>query len=292
MNKEELAEVFAPRNAKSGEPIALAMQKLLLAGRITGVGARLLVKHVFKSGEKKPLEVVYSFMLPRDAALRRFKVAGKDFSVASELKEVEKAVAEYEKALAEGHTAALARQYRDGLVNLTVGNIRPGEEVTVDLEVLAGVETRDDGVRFRFPFTVAPVYHAEARAAQVAPGVGELELPAEEFGDVVMPRFVEDASALHEVGFDLSISLGHPIVEVSSPSHPVRVEARGTGHSQVSLATANDLPNRDLVIDVRTSETMEGVVTGLAENGRGQFTAVLPSALFKGVRTFIDRVRN
>ena len=51
------------------------------------------------------------------------------------------------------------------MVNLTVGNIRPNEMVTVRLEILAGLELRDDGFRFRFPFTLAPGYHARARMA-------------------------------------------------------------------------------------------------------------------------------
>lgn len=272
---------FAPYSAKTGKPVDLAMQRLWLVGRIMGVGARLLVKHVFRSGEKKPLEVIYGFMLPRDAALRRFRVTGDGFSVTSELKPVQQAVEEYEKAIAEGHLGTLARQYRDGMINLTIGNIRPGEEVTVNLEIVAGVEMRDDGIRFRFPFTLAPVYHAGARAAEVAPGVGEIELPEDEFGDVVLPQFVADASALHQVGFDLSVSMGNPIVEAGSPSHAVRVVGQGIGRSRVSLATAKDLPDRDLVLDIRTSEKVEGVVAGTGRRGRGHFAAVIPSSAFK-----------
>ena len=282
MNDTELTTVFAPRNAESGKPIELAMQRLWLVGRILGVGARLLVKHTFRSGEKKPLEVIYGFGLPRDAALRRFRITGKGFSVSSDLKPIEKVRETYEEALAEGHLAAMAAQYGDGLVNLTVGNIRPGEEVTVSLEIIAGVETRDDGIRFRFPFTLAPAYHSRARAAEVAPGVGEIELPSDEFGDLVLPQFVSDASALHEVGFDLSVSMGHPIVETGSPSHAVRVIAQGLGRSRVSLATAKDLPNRDLVLDIRTGESMEGVLAGTGSDGRGYFGAVVPSSAFRG----------
>ena len=282
MSNQELAQVFAPRSAKTGQPIELAMQRLWLVGRITGVGARLLVRHVFRSSEKKPLEVIYGFVLPRDAALRRFRISGRGFSVTSDLKPVEKVRETYEEALAAGHTTAMAAQYGDGMVNLTVGNIRPGEEVTVNLEVIAGVETRDDGIRFRFPFTLAPGYHARARAAEVAPGVGEIELPADEFGDLVLPQFVSDASSLHEVGFDLSVSMAHPIVETASPSHAVRAVAQGIGRSRVSLATAKDLPNRDLVLDVRTADTTDGVLAGVGSDGRGHFVAVVPSAAFKG----------
>lgn len=283
MNDIEVTTVFAPRNAESGQPIELAMQRLWLVGRILGVGARLLVKHTFRSGEKKSLEVIYGFGLPRDAALRRFRITGKGFSVSSDLKPIEKVRETYEEALAGGHLAAMAAQYGDGLVNLTVGNIRPGEEVTVSLEVIAGVETRDDGIRFRFPFTLAPAYHSRARAAEVAPGVGEIELPSDEFGDLVLPQFVSDASALHEVGFDLSVSMGHPIVETGSPSHVVRVVGLGLGRSRVSLATAKDLPNRDLVLDIRTGESLAGVLAGTASDGRGYFGAVIPSSAFRGV---------
>ncbi len=273
--------VFAPRDAATGKPIGLAMQRLWLAGRILGVGARLVVKHSFRSGEKKPLEVIYSFGLPRDAALRRFRITGPGFSVASELKPIEKVRETYEDALADGHLAAMAAQYGDGIVNLTVGNIRPGEEVTVNLEIIAGVETRDDGIRFRFPFTLAPAYHARARMAEVAPGVGEIELPNDEFGDLVLPQFVSDPSALHEVGFDLAVSMGHPIVETGSPSHAIKVVDQGLGRSRVSLATAKDLPDRDLVLDIRTGESLAGVVGGKATDGRGYFGAVLPSSVFK-----------
>lgn len=281
MSELDSTNVFAPLNAKTGEPIALAMQRLWLTGRILGFGARLLVKHTFRSGERKPLEAIYSFGLPRDAALRRFRINGPGFSVASDLKPVEEARETYEEALAAGHLAAMAALYRDGMVNLTVGNIRPGEDVTVNLEIVAGVETRDDGIRFRFPFTLAPAYHSRARMAAVAPGAGEIELPDDEFGDVVLPQFVSDASALHEVGFDLAVSMGQPIVEIGSPSHPVKIVGLGLGRSRISLATAGDPPDRDLVLDIRTAESLTGVVAGKASDGRGYFGAVIPSAAFK-----------
>ena len=281
MSEPQLSTVFAPRSAKDNQAIELAMQRLWVVGRIMPVGARLLVQHTFRSAEKKPLEVIYSFGLPRDAALRRFRITGEGFSVSSDLKPVEAAVKDYEEGLADGHLAALMRQYGDGVVNLTVGNIRPGEEVTVNLEILAGVESRDDGLRFRFPFTLAPAYHARARAAEVRPGVGEIELPADEFGDVVLPQFAADASALHQVGFDLTVAMPRAIVETGSPSHGVRAVSLGPNRSRVSLATAKDVPNRDLVLDVRTGAAEAGVIAGMGKDGKGHFAAVAPSAVFR-----------
>ena len=41
-----------------------------------------------------------------------------------------------------------------------------------------------------------------------------MELPADEFGDMILPCFREDASRLHQVGFELSI------VCLSTPAAP------------------------------------------------------------------------
>jgi Ca-activated chloride channel family protein len=266
--------------ASTGEDVNLAMQRLWLSGRILAAGARLMVQHVFRSAEKSALEVVYAFVLPRDAALRRFRVAGAGFSMRSELKPVDEAVKQYEQGVEAGHLSTLARQYGDGVVNLSVGNIRPGETVMVWLEILAGVEMRDDGLRFRFPFTLAPRYHSGARSVEVEPGVGEMELPEEEFGDVILPRYRADATDLHEVGFDLGLSLTQPVVEVGSPSHPLRVRNESEGRARVMLAGQHDVPDRDLVLDVSTRDGSLGVLSGLDRQGKGRFMLLMPSDTF------------
>jgi Ca-activated chloride channel family protein len=271
---------FRPLAAETGQEIRLAMQSLFLAGRILPAGARLTVRHVFVSQEKKPLEVIYAFALPRDAALRRFQVSGPGFSVRSELKPVAEAVKAYEAGLERGRLSALARQYGDGIVNLTLGNLRPGETVTVTLQLLAGVEMRDDGLRFRFPFTLAPSYHAGARAMRMPDGMGEMELPEDEFGDVILPRFAPDASGLHQVGFDLSVWMPGEIQELASPSHPVRVLREDGHHGRVLLAGESAVPDRDLVLDARAKQAFTGTLAGLGSDGKGHFAAVVASTAF------------
>jgi Ca-activated chloride channel family protein len=274
-----VAARFQPVAAETGEAVELAMQRLWLAGQVLPVGARLLVHHTFRSSEKKPLEVIYSFGLPRDAALRRFRVSGEGFSAHSELRLVEQALETYEQGIEAGRLSTLVRQYGDGLVNLTLGNIRAGEKVIVALEVLAGVEAHDDGLRFRFPFTLAPCYHPLAQAADVSDGFGEIELPEGEFGDLVLPRFAADATSLHEVGFNLRIRMPGGVREIGSPSHTLRVR-EAEGGARVTLATGSDVPDRDLVLDVRTRDGLESVLSGVDSQGRGRFAAVVPSRAF------------
>jgi Ca-activated chloride channel family protein len=273
-----------------GKAIKLAMQDLFLTGKIMPVGARLMVKHTFSSAETKPIEVVYAFMLPRDAALRRFQITGKGFSSQSRLVPVKEARKVYEDGIEKGHLASLAQVYRDGVVNLNVGNIRPGETVTVLLEILAGVDLQDDSFRFRFPFTLAPTYHAKARAGLTAEGDGEIQLPEDEFGDVILPTFKKDASILHRVGFDLEVITPSGIAEVGSASHAVRISDLSGRGARVQLATDHALPNSDLVLDVRTKDAFTGVLAGNGKDGRCHFAGIVASPSFGKAKTAVRRL--
>jgi len=269
---------FTPVEAGSGAELRLSLQELVLTGKVVPVGAHLWVRHLFRSGERKPVEVVYTFALPRDAALRRFRVVGQRFSVESSLQPVAKAEEIYEEALSRGNLATMAREYRDGLVSLYVGNLKPEETVVVFLELVAGVDLWDEGFRFRFPFTLAPGYHPQARAAEVAPGVGEMELP-ESFEGVLLPPWVKNGEKLHQVGLALEVWLPEGGWELNSPSHRVRVAAGEQNTAQVSLAVEEEIPNRDLVLDLKARRPIQGVFGGESKDGTSA-AVVLPSAFF------------
>lgn len=265
-------------SGETGKPVKLALQELSLTGRLLPIGASLQVCHVFRSEEDGPIEVVYAFVLPRDAALRGFRVSGKGFSIDSELRPTAEAVESYEDAIIDGSLASMLRQYKDGTVNLCVGNVRPGETVVVQLEILAGVELRDDGLRFRFPFTLAPTYQSGVRGVEIESGGGELA-SAGEF-DRLLPTWVERADALHRVTFDLMVAMPDGVVEVGSPSHQIRVRREADGRCRVSLAASAAVPDRDLVLDIKSQGERAVVTGGLTGGGGGHFAVVLPSTLF------------
>ena len=270
---------FLALNVQTGQEVKLAMQELMLTGTVLPVGAELRVRHLFRSAEKKPVEVIYCFGLPRDAALRQFRLVGENFSVFSELHPVSEATKIYEEGVSQGSLSALVRSYRDGLVNLSLGNLRPGETVALYLDILAGVELREDGFRFRFSFTLAPCYHAKARVVEPAPDQGEMELP-EEFGDVILPTWMREGRNLHAVGFSLRVQVPQGVRQIGSPSHALTVKDEGDEGLTVGLAPERDVPNRDLVLDVQTQEAISGVFGGLDEKGRGYAAVVVPSCRF------------
>ncbi|MGB5479241.1 MAG: VIT domain-containing protein, partial [Thermoanaerobaculia bacterium] len=99
---------YTALSKETGEELKLAMQRLWLTGQVTPFGARLLVEHTFESAERRPVEVVYGFMLPQDAALRSFRVTGEGFEVSSDLQPVDKAVSAYEEGIDMGSLSVLA----------------------------------------------------------------------------------------------------------------------------------------------------------------------------------------
>lgn len=275
-----MTSYFAPVRAESAEPLALDLQSLFLAGRILPFGAKLSVTHVFRSSEKSPVEVVYCFPLPRDASLVSFQISGEGFSIASRLEPHGDAQKRYEEAIENGSLAAVTQQNLDGLVNLTVGNLRPGETVVVRLELIAGVSLSDTGLRLRFPFTVAPCYHSKMRVSLDGPGIGTIELPDDVAGGAFTPPFHADATELHKIGFDLQIEPASGVREIASPSHAVRMLLDAGDKVGVKLSPDRDIPNRDLVLDVKRDFGVGQAWTDGPCNGRKHFAAVVPSFVF------------
>ena len=242
---------------RTGQPVKMVMQRLDLSGQVYPVGAMLTLAHKFKTEEDgEPFEAVYVSMLPQNGTLRRFTVKGEDFEAKSEMKPREKARESYEEGIQGGHLSVLAETSADGLVSLNVGQVRPGEEITVVMEVVVGVEVNDRGYRFRYPFTVPPGYHAQAKSYATPEG-GKQELPASVFGDLILPEW--RTKDLHEVSFDIHVESGGVIDSVASPSHRVSVRPHEDGSADVTLAAGDGVPNRDLVIDVKTKKPIFAV---------------------------------
>ena len=248
-------------NAKTGQEIPLAMQHLSLSGQVSPAGAFLRATHLFRCAEGgSPMEAIYIFMLPRNATIRRFIVKGDGFEVESKISPRAEARKEYEDGIQAGHLSTLAEMNVDGMVSLSVGQVQPDEIITVIVDVVAGVDVQDGKYRFRFPFTLAPNYHAQAKMTPTHAG-GKIELPSDIFGDLVLPEWKSDPSGagLHQVSFKIHVEAGGELDSVASPSHRVLVRPGTNGSAEVELAGAGDTPNRDLVLDV-TSKVMAPVV--------------------------------
>lgn len=276
-------------DTRTGQAIDLAMQSLSVEGRVYPLGSFIRVTHRFKCMGTGPMEAIYVSMLPSNGTLRRFKVRGENFEADSKLEKRQKALQEYEEGIAQGHLSVLAESNQDGLVHLSVGQVQPDEEISVIMDVVVGVDTKDDGFRFRFPFTLAPSYHPQAKSTATEAG-GTIELPSDVFGDLVLPEWKSSGFGLHEIGFKLRVYGGSELASVSSPSHRIAFAPQKDGSTEVSLAGMGDTPNRDLVLEVKVPEATptifaDATLLGTKATGNepavpqdaSRWTALLPS---------------
>ena len=180
------------------------------------------------------------------------------------LEEREQARRDYDHALAAGQRAAITEEERPNVFTIRVGNLMPGEEATVHLE-LAGVLPYSSGeVTFRFPLVVAPRY---------IPGV-PLSEPSCGDGTATDTDAVPDASRIsppvllpgfrNPVRLSLTVNLyDHngtvSTDDVRSSLHAILTEEKG-GFRRVRLGLCDRL-DRDFILRFRLgSQEVSGPV--------------------------------
>lgn len=136
----------------------LPLEEIDVHARITGLAVETRVRQVFGNPHDVPLEATYIFPLPDRAAVTGMRMEAAGRVVEGVLKERQQARDDYDRAVVAGQRAAIAEEERPDAFTIRVGNIAPGERVTVRL-ILAGTVPYEDGAaRYRFPLVVAPRY--------------------------------------------------------------------------------------------------------------------------------------
>ena len=105
---------------------------------IAGTAARVELTQEFRNPFDVPLEATYIFPLPDRAAVTEMRMECAGHVVAGVLRERSRARDEYDQAIAEGRRAAIAEEDRPDVFTMRVGNIAPGERVTVRLTLADG----------------------------------------------------------------------------------------------------------------------------------------------------------
>jgi len=136
----------------------LPLELLDVQAKITGLIADVELTQRYVNPHDDPIEATYVFPLPDRGAVTRMRMETDDRVVEGVLEERSKARAEYNQAIAEGKRASIAEEERPDVFTMRVGNILPGERVTVRLTIAQPLPYDDGAATFRFPLVVAPRY--------------------------------------------------------------------------------------------------------------------------------------
>ncbi|MFM8015059.1 MAG: VIT domain-containing protein, partial [Actinomycetota bacterium] len=128
-------------------------------GHVDGQGVVWIVTQTFSNPLTEPAEAVYKFPLPFNGAVNGMKMKIAERVIEAVIKERSAAQVEYKEAKALGHTAALVEQERAEIFTTHVGNIDPGESVSVEIAIHCSVAVDGDEATLRFPMMVKERYN-------------------------------------------------------------------------------------------------------------------------------------
>jgi Ca-activated chloride channel family protein len=129
---------------------------------VVGLAATTRVRQRFANPADTPVEVTYTFPLPGRAAVTSFVATLGSRRITGLLKERQAAREDYDLAVASGQRAAIAEEDRPEVFSIRVGNLLPGEDAVVELELTGPVAVEAGEATYRFPLVVGERYTAGA----------------------------------------------------------------------------------------------------------------------------------
>lgn len=227
---------------------------------VSGFGARVSVVQTFKNPTNEPIEAVYVFPLPNDAAVDKMRMVIGNRVVEGEIKRREEARQIYEAAKNAGQTASLLDQERPNIFTQSVANIMPGAKIKVEISYVQLLKYEEGQFEFNFPMVVGPRFLGNA------PDPNKISPP-------IVPKGTRSGA---NIDITVNLNAGAPIQGFESVLHKVKVNREGESQAKITLARADEIPNKDFILRYRmaTDTVQSAFLTHMGEKG-GFFSLIL-----------------
>ncbi|XP_038129090.1 von Willebrand factor A domain-containing protein 5A-like [Cyprinodon tularosa] len=178
----------------------------------------------YENKEDKPIEAVFVFPLPGDAAVCHFSAQVGKTQIVAKVKEKQEAKEEYDDALSSGQQAFLLEESEESpdIFSLKVGSLPPGESASIRLEYVTELAVQaDDGLRFCLPAVLNPRYQPQGSES---PSVQVTSVPAS-----LVP---------YSLSFSVQVSSPHAISKVESSCSLEPLQYLNTDQTQATVKLA------------------------------------------------------
>ncbi len=242
----ESEQTYFIMDKKTGKS-ACPLQSVKIEADVDTQMAMVLLKQDFKNTNLSDIEAVYIFPLPHKAEVTELIAKIGDVEIVGEIKEKEEAYKEYDLAVKNGDSAFLLDQARPDIFQIWLGNIAPGESITIELTYTEETHVTDGELRWLLPTVVAPRY-IPGNAAGEKTGVGTAQ-PTDRVPDAdnITPPI---GYAPYTLDIKANFKGIDGIKNVSSPSHPVDIEFSEDCYT-VKLARDNEPLDSDFILVAR-----------------------------------------
>lgn len=243
---------------------------------ITGFIARVTVTQTFYNPYDEKIEAVYVFPLSHTAAVDALTMHIGERKIVGLMKRRAEAQAIYQRALQQGQTAGLLEQERPNIFTQSVGNIKPQQEIQIEISYVDVLKYDVGTYEFHFPMVVTPRYipgtpisekpqlpkELEGKVGEGKEHVTAVTLGPEPSGTGWVPDTtrVPDASRItppvlkpgyrtgHDISLSVSLDAGVPIQDIKIVNHAAMLEQLGTSAARMEISPADSIPNKDFVM--------------------------------------------
>mmetsp|Transcript_2198 Transcript_2198/g.5595 ORF Transcript_2198/g.5595 Transcript_2198/m.5595 type:complete len:918 (-) Transcript_2198:46-2799(-) len=197
--------------------------------------AETTLTQLYKSDRQEPVDAKYVFPIPDTAAVTTFVATFADgHRVTSVIKEKEQARAEFVEATKRGQRAALLEEKRSDILEVSIGRLGAGEEVTISVMYCTELPVDHDALRLTIPSHVAPRYAPKS------------DRGAAETMDLLMMQPPSDASFAADVVWEAGEA---GISKISSPTHASLLQCQAVIEADVgSVKLAGGRLETDVVL--------------------------------------------
>ncbi len=227
---------------------------------VSGFVASATVTQHYHNPFKKPIEAVYTFPLPNDAAVDDMQMIIGQRTIKGLIKRREEARKIYEQARDRGQRASLLEQERPNIFTQSVANIMPGDNITITIRYVNILRYAESHYELVFPMVVGPRYIQGnvPDASRITPPVLK---PGERTG--------------HDIALSVKLDAGVPIQNVHSSSHVIDTKTINPHEKQIQLHQADTIPNKDFVLRYDVAGKVPEMATIAHHDERGGFFTLM-----------------
>jgi Ca-activated chloride channel family protein len=246
------------RSPLSGRYEAVPLVHADVALDVRGLVAAATVTQQYVNNTNEPIEAVYVFPLPHDAAVYDMEIHIGNRVIRSVIKEREEAKRTYEAAKSEGKRAALVEEERPNIFTASVANLMPGDHVDVRLRYVEALRWEESGLRLVFPMVVGPRYITGTEAVgHDGTGWAADSDAVPDASRITPPVRNPETRPGHDISLAVDLDAGFEFASIKSVAHEISVRRLADGRQHVELASGATIPNKDFVLEVQQAKSAQ-----------------------------------
>jgi Ca-activated chloride channel homolog len=227
--------------------VGLDVRGLVVAGTVT---------QQYANSTTEPIEAVYVFPLPQDAAVYDMEIKIGERVIRSEIHERADAKRVYETAKSAGKRAALVEEQRPNIFTTSIANIMPGDHIDIRLQYVEPLVWKEGTVRLEFPMVVGPRYIPGTQALGHSGTGWAKDTDAVPDASQITPIVHNPENrSRHDLSLSVDLDAGFETASIHSVSHAINVQHLADGRQHVDLAGGATIPNKDFVLEVQQAES-------------------------------------